>query len=63
MTQKELLYLEDAIKHEENIIDDLAFMIETLESEDIVSFSEKELKKHEGMLKKLNDLMEDKSNE
>ena len=28
MTQKELLYMEDAIKHEENIIDVLDIMIQ-----------------------------------
>ena len=63
MTQKELLYLEDAIKHEENIIDILVFMIENGSDKSIISFSEKELKKHENMFEKLNCLMEEKANE
>lgn len=63
MTQKELLYLEDAIKHEKNTIDLLNVMIENGQEDDFVSFSEKELKKHESMLEKLNNYMEEKANE
>lgn len=63
MTQKELLYLEDAIKHEKNTIDLLNVMIENGIEDDIVSFSEKELKKHQSMLEKLNTLLEEKANE
>ena len=63
MTQKELLYFEDAIKHEKNIIDVLCFMSENADEEELVSFSEKEIKKHENILEKLNNLLEEKSNE
>ena len=63
MTQKELLYMEDAIKHEENIINVLDIMIQNGINDDFISFSKKELKKHEGMLDKLNNLMEEKANE
>ena len=44
MTQKELLYLEDGIKHEKNIIDVLSFMSECLNEDELIKFSEKELK-------------------
>ncbi len=63
MTQEELLYLEDAIKHEENTINIVSIMIENGLDKDFISFSEKELKKHEGILEKLNNLMEEKANE
>lgn len=63
MTQKELLYMEDAIKHEENIINILDLMVQNGNEEDFISFSKKELKKHEDMLDKLYCLMEEKANE
>lgn len=63
MTQKELLYMEDAIKHEENIIDVLDIMIQNGINDEFVSFSKKELEKHEEMLDGLNCLMEEKANE
>jgi len=63
MTQKELLYLEDAIKHEEVIINILNIMVDNLDDEENITFSEKEIRKHESILKKLNNLMEEKANE
>ena len=63
MTQKELLYLEDAIKHENNIIVICEETINLLEDEDLVSFFEKELKYHEKFRKELMNIMEVKSNE
>lgn len=63
MTQKELLYVEDAIKHEKNIIDILCFMSENCKNESTCTFGEKEIKKHEIILEKLNNLLEDKANE
>lgn len=63
MTQKELLYLEDAYKHECNIIGVCYFMIEELDDEDLKSFIEKEVKKHITMKDKILRLMEDKSDE
>lgn len=63
MTQKELLYVEDAIGHEQNIIAYCQDAISTLEDETLVSFLEKEVKKHENMAKKLLTMLEEKSNE
>ena len=63
MTQKELLYVEDAIGHESNIIKICENTIDTLEDEELVSFMDKELKKHTSMHKKLISLLEEKSNE
>ena len=63
MTQKELLYMEDAIGHETNLIDILTYTIDTLEDEDLVSFMKSELKKHNTMKEKLMKVMEDLANE
>ena len=63
MTQKELLYVEDAINHENNIISICSETVSLLEDDDLVSFIEKEANKHERMLEKLNNLLEEKSNE
>ena len=63
MTQKELLYMEDAINHETNLIDICNFTIESLDDEDLVTFMKRELKKHQNMKKKLMEVMEDISNE
>ena len=57
MTQKELLYLEDAYKHEDNIICILNNMIDLLEGEELVSFFESEIKKHKSTKNKLISLM------
>ena len=46
MTQKELLYLEDAYMHEENIIGICNSILEELEDEDLVCFIDGEVKKH-----------------
>ncbi len=62
MTQKELLYLEDAIGHEKNTIDIINESINMLEDEDLISFMEKEVKKHEKTKKDLIDMMEVKCN-
>lgn len=63
MTQKELLYMEDAIGHEQNIIKILNESLVILEDENLVSFMEKEVKKHGDTLKELLSMMEAKSNE
>ncbi len=62
MTQKELLYLEDAIGHEKNTIDIINESINMLEDEDLIYFMEKEVKKHEKTKKDLIDMMEVKCN-
>lgn len=63
MTQKELLYLEDAIGHEQNIIKIINESLTMMEDDNLVTFMEKENKKHSNTLNKLLCLMEDKSNE
>ena len=63
MTQKELLYVEDAVGHEQNIIKILDESLANIEDETLASFLEKETKKHANTLKKLLSILEDKSNE
>ena len=63
MTEKELLYVEDAIGHEKNIISICKESINFLESDDLVSFFEKEIKKHNSMLCELTECLEVKANE
>ena len=63
MTQKELLYVEDAIGHEKNIIDICNETMNFLSDESLISFMEKEIKKHTTTYEKLLKCLEDKSNE
>lgn len=63
MTQKELLYVEDAIGHEQNIIEILEFSINNLKDESLVKFLKNELKGHISYKTKLMKFMEDKANE
>ncbi len=63
MTQKELLYLEDAIGHESNIIMICQSNLEMISEPEIVSFMQNELKKHISMKEKLLNFLEDKKNE
>ena len=63
MTQKELLYFEDATKHEYNIISILEESINNLEDEKLVDFLDNELEKHNSLKEKLIKLMEDNANE
>ena len=60
MTQKELLYVEDAICHEKNIVEICKDIINKLSNEELISFMEKEVKKHESTEKKLINCLEDK---
>ena len=59
MTQKELLYLEDAYNHEKNIID----IYNNLEMDVVEDFMTKELKRHELMKNKIKKLLEMKAND
>jgi len=63
MTQKELLYMEDAIGHEQN----LAIMFQNfsgaLEDESLSDFITKLAKKHQKLEEKLMKVMEDVANE
>lgn len=63
MTEKELLYLEDAVNHEMSIVKILEESIKKLKAEDLQTFLKKEQKKHETTLEKLMKLLEEKANE
>ena len=63
MTQKELLYVEDAIGHETSLISILEDTIDNLTSKDLVNFLKGEFKKHESMKEKLMNKLEELSNE
>lgn len=58
MTGKELLYLEDAIKHEKNIVSILEESVSFVDDEELVSFLESEQKKHKVMINKLMETLE-----
>ena len=63
MTQKELLYYEDAIGHEGNVISILKGNMESLEDEDLRKFFESEIEIHQNIKEKLMDLLKEKVNE
>ncbi len=63
MTQKELLYVEDAIGHEQTIIKICNDAIQNLEDDNLISFMKKEVRKHEGMHDYLISLLEDQAYE
>ena len=63
MTQKELLYVEDAIGHETSVIAYLTDAINNLEDEELISYLEDVVKKHENTKKKLIKKLEDNTNE
>lgn len=63
MTQKELLYLEDAIGHEKNIISILEDNLNNIEEENLSNFLKQELEKHTTTKETLLNLMEEKTNE
>ncbi len=63
MTQKELLYMEDAIEHETNLIEIATLSIENLDDKELKTFMKSQLKKHEKLKQKLMTLLEDKANE
>lgn len=63
MTQKELLYVEDAISHENTIISNIHDYINCVEENDLVDYFQKELRTHEKIKKELFKLLEDESND
>lgn len=63
MTQKELLYIEDAIGHETNTIAILDESINMVEDEELKKFLKAEHKKHTNTKEKLLKFMEDKKDE
>ena len=63
MTQKELLYIEDAIGHENSIIGILEESINSLSDDNLISFMKSELRKHNNTKEKLINTLEEKNNE
>ncbi len=63
MTQKELLYMEDAVGHETNLIDICTYTIEMLQDKDLKSFMKGQLKKHQSLKEKLMKALEGSKNE
>lgn len=61
MTQKELLYVEDAVDHENVIIDILNNMLECISDNELITFSKKELKKHINYKEKLLNYIKEES--
>ena len=63
MTQKELLYFDDAVSHEQNLCAFIEYAISNLKDTKLVEFMKKELKNHEMIENKFVGLLEDYSNE
>lgn len=63
MTQKELLYFEDAVGHEGNIIKIIEAGLQNLENENLRAFMNNELTKHNEAKERLMNLLEAKQNE
>ena len=59
MTQKELLYVEDAIGHEKTILAFIAEMLKQLKDQNIQDFMKKEEKSHQQQEKDLTKLLEE----
>lgn len=58
MTEKELLYVEDAIGHEKNVGAIVLESINLLEDKNLKNFMKSELKKHQAIEAKLMNLLE-----
>ena len=59
MTQKELLYLEDAIKHKQNLAQICDNVVNNLTDEELIAFIKTQQKTHKNIEKKLLKVMED----
>ena len=62
MTQKELLYLEDAIGHEQSIIKICEESLKLLSDEQLTSFIENEINKHNSLKEELMTMLKEKAN-
>ena len=62
MTQKELLYVEDAIGHEKVIIDVCNDLLTHITDDEISGFINNEIKNHETVKNNLMNMLEVKSN-
>ena len=63
MTEKELLYVEDAINHECNIINIVTNTINNLQNQDLKDFMEQKLNEHIAFKLELLNTLEELSNE
>lgn len=63
MTQKELLYMEDATMHETNLIEIATLSVDNLEDKTLKTFMKGQLKKHEKLKQKLMTVLEGVANE
>ena len=63
MTQKELLYLEDAISHEGSIISIINHSIDSLDDDNLISFFKEELDNHVQIKNELMNMLGGKANE
>lgn len=63
MTEKELLYMEDAVSHETIIISICEDITEKLEDEELKNFFKREIEKHQSIEEGLKNLLEAKINE
>lgn len=63
MTEKELLYFEDAISHEDILISICEDISEKLEDEELKEFISNEVEVHNSIKKNLKDKLEEKVNE
>ena len=62
MTQKELLYLEDAVGHEESIIKICQDAVKTATDEVIITFMEEQINVHRNLKEELMNLLKEKAN-
>ncbi len=62
MTQKELLYFEDAIGHEKNIIKIIEESLKKIENEELINFMTNEYNKHNNVLERLMNKLEGEAN-
>ena len=63
MTEKELLYLEDAALHEKSIINICQDMSLKLSSDNLVEFLNNQILEHQNILDNLTNLLKEKANE
>ena len=63
MTQKELLYVEDAIGHEQTVVAACSSIVEQLEDEELIDYMNNEINTHQEMLNDLVKALEDEKNE
>lgn len=63
MTQKELLYYEDAVGHESSIIKILNESLEFLDDDKLITFIEEEIEKHNNLKQGLLNILEDEASE